>query len=94
MMRPAILLFTLLAAACAPVESMPAPTRGTCDASGGQRLVGQPFRGGIGERARRLTGSKMVRVIRPGQAVTMDYRVERVNVSIDDRGRVESIRCG
>lgn len=94
MIRSTILVLTLLAAACAPVESMPTPISGKCDASAAQRLVGQSFRGGIGERARRATGSKAVRVIRPGQMATMDFREDRVNVSIDKRGRIESVRCG
>jgi Peptidase inhibitor I78 family len=35
-----------------------------------------------------------VRVIRPGQAVTMDFRGDRLNVEIDERNRVRALRCG
>lgn len=94
MIRLTIPALALLAAACGPVEPMPGPIRGKCDASAGQRFVGQQWRAGIGERARRVTQSKTVRVIRPGMAVTMDYREDRVNVSLNPRGRIESVRCG
>lgn len=34
------------------------------------------------------------RIIRPGMAVTQDYRAERLNVHINDKGRIERIACG
>lgn len=94
MIRLTVPALALLAVACAPVEPMPGPIRTKCDASAAQRFVGQPFRAGIGERARRATNSKVVRILRPGTVMTMDYREDRVNVSIDERGRVDGVRCG
>ena len=38
-------------------------------------------------RAKRLTGATIVRQIKPGQAVTMDYRRERVTIETDDKTR-------
>lgn len=38
-------------------------------------------------RAKRLTGATLVRQIKPGQGVTMDYRRERVTVETDPRTR-------
>lgn len=35
-----------------------------------------------------------VRVIRPGDAVTMDYRPERINFEIDAGERIARITCG
>lgn len=34
------------------------------------------------------------RIIRPGTPVTRDYRAERLNVHINDKGRIERIDCG
>lgn len=34
------------------------------------------------------------RIIRPGTAVTRDYRAERLNVHINEKGRIERIDCG
>ena len=35
-----------------------------------------------------------MRSIKPGQAVTMDYREDRVNVYQDASGNIERISCG
>lgn len=37
---------------------------------------------------------KKLRVIKPGQAVTMDYREDRVNVAVDDQGLITRISIG
>ncbi len=34
------------------------------------------------------------RIIRPDTPVTRDYRAERLNVHINDKGRIERIDCG
>ena len=35
-----------------------------------------------------------VRVLRPGQAMTMDYWPDRINFMIDGDNRIERITCG
>jgi len=35
-----------------------------------------------------------VRVIKPGMAVTMDYRSDRLNVELDDVNTIKALRCG
>ena len=34
------------------------------------------------------------RVLRPGMVMTMDYRGDRLNVVIDDSGKVNRVHCG
>ncbi|MFT0851747.1 I78 family peptidase inhibitor [Achromobacter sp. F4_2707] len=34
------------------------------------------------------------RIIRPGMAVTQDHRADRLNVHINEKGRIERINCG
>lgn len=84
-------LFPLLAlAACtqaAPV--VPQPPQDTCNAADFALLVGQDA---TALETVLLLGK--VRVIRPGQAVTMDFRQERINFMIDEANRIEAIRCG
>ena len=65
-----------------------------CDASAAQGLVGQQATAELGARALALTGARTIRWIQPGQAVTMDYREDRLNISLDARNRVEQLSCG
>jgi hypothetical protein len=37
---------------------------------------------------------KFLRVARPGQAMTMDYRADRLTVEVDDKDRIVAIRAG
>ena len=46
------------------------------------------------EQARIKANARHVRVVKPGMAVTMDYRIDRLTVMLDDNGRIESISCG
>jgi len=34
------------------------------------------------------------RALKPGQAVTMEFNGARLNLDVDARGRVTSVRCG
>ena len=65
-----------------------------CDASRAQALVGRAASGNLGTEALRLTGSRSLRWIRPGDAVTMDYREDRLNIELDGQNRVARLRCG
>jgi len=46
------------------------------------------------ERIRSETHSRDVRVLTPGTAATMDYREDRINVDVNDRGAITGLRCG
>ena len=37
---------------------------------------------------------RQIRIIRPGDMVTMDYRAERINFAIDEQGKISRIYCG
>jgi hypothetical protein len=41
-----------------------------------------------------MTGATIVRIVRPGEAVTMDYREDRLTLELDAAGKVVSARCG
>jgi Peptidase inhibitor I78 family len=80
---------------CAPfalsacVTTVP-PSTGAdeCGASELQYLVGKP--------AVLLDGmrfSQEVRVIQPGTAVTMDYRPDRLNITINDFDQIDRVYC-
>jgi hypothetical protein len=68
-------------------EPMPDPQ--PCAAEAYQVLVGQPV-GGV------HTDSlpRPHRVYGPGDAVTMDYRPDRLNIVVGDDGTVAEVKCG
>lgn len=88
----------LLTTACAAVPPDDGPEPGgsglTCNAEGLGDLVGREATGALGTEAVRRSGSRTLRWIRPGDAVTMDYRPDRLNVHLDARNRVERFACG
>ena len=88
-------LLPLLAACMAqqqPPAKMPAP--GTqCDANPAMGLVGTPADTATAE-AQRLSGARMVRRYRTGDAVTMDFRADRLNVETDASGTIVKLSCG
>jgi hypothetical protein len=97
-MRIMILLVALTACTPAPPVEPPAQTppvaEGNCSAEAAGDLVGKPYSAEAVEKARLASGSKTVRVIRPGMAVTMDYRIDRLNIDLDEKDVVTRVHCG
>ena len=91
MNRSGVLALTLgLMAACVPQEPETTPDPGqVCGAAGFQGLIGQPEAALSG-----LTLRPETRIIRPGMAVTMDFREDRLNIEIDAQKRISRIFCG
>ena len=46
------------------------------------------------DRIRAAAGHSRIRTIRPGDAVTMDFRQDRLNIEIGADGRIKLFRCG
>lgn len=67
---------------------------GVCSATPAEVLVGERYRRGVPSRAKKLSGAQTVRVIYPGQMVTMDFREDRLNLRLDYRRRITAVRCG
>ena len=65
-----------------------------CNAEAVRWVIGREPTADVVERARVESGSATVRVIRPGEVVTMDYRDDRLNLDVNERGAVISARCG
>jgi hypothetical protein len=95
-----IILPALALAACAPMPPLTdeTPVRGdtgyTCNAEGLADLVGQPATAELGATALERSGSRTLRWIQPGMAVTMDYRQDRLNVYLDEQNVVARFTCG
>ncbi len=89
-------LVAALLTACVPVTSppdpgidpVPDPALDACGAGELQGLVGQP--------ASVLTTMKFrldTRILRPGMAVTMDFRPDRLNIDIDAGEKITRVYC-
>lgn len=65
-----------------------------CGASRVQDRVGQDFDAALGATLQARSGAATLRVMRPGEAHTLDYRAERLNVRLDAEGRIVALDCG
>ena len=85
-------------AAPAPSNDQPAdtpPSAGDgCDAVPAQRFVGEAYTAELGEEARLAAGATVVRALRPGEIVTMEYRGDRLTLTLDESGKISAVNCG
>lgn len=95
-MRRLVLLAPLMFAACVEAESPPDPgvivppsPEGSCGAPDLQYLVGQSD-----SVLQTMKFGGDTRIIYPGMAVTMDYREDRLNIEIDEAGKISRVNCG
>jgi hypothetical protein len=65
-----------------------------CQAEAVQFAVGQAASPALLQDAQRRAGASRVRVIRPGEAVTMEFDPTRLNLEVDAGNRVLRARCG
>ncbi|MCG7601408.1 hypothetical protein MHM84_16680 [Halomonas sp. McH1-25] len=92
----------MLLAGCAPSPSPdPAPppppmqeSGGECDATAIQDYRGEEYRAALEQILANQSGAQRVRVIRPGESYTMDYRPERLNIHLDEQGTISELSCG
>lgn len=72
----------------------PSPVASRCNAAPAQFAVGRNADAALENEARTRAGAKTVRVLKPNQIVTMEFNAERLNLSVDDTGRVTRVACG
>lgn len=80
-------------------DARPAPAAadaatGGCDDSQAQWAIGKVVSEAEVEQARKDSGAKLARLLKPGQVVTMEFNGERLNLDVDDAGKVTAVRCG
>jgi hypothetical protein len=95
--QPALSTFALgvLLTACAG-SGVREPGMGDprCRAAGAQAELGKTIDPAVTEAARAGSGALRARVIKPGEAVTMDADPQRLNIEVDDTGKIRRLRCG
>jgi hypothetical protein len=92
----AALMAGCAAPAPAPVPAPAPPPEPVyqCNADGARFAVGQPLTPQLEAAARVRSGAGVVRVLKPGDAATMELNGGRLNLDVDARGRVTDVRCG
>ena len=78
----------------APVAAPPAVVAGDCNAAAAQFAVGRQADAQLRAEAQAKTGARVVRVLRPGDMVTMEFSAQRLNLDVDAAGKVTAARCG
>ncbi len=76
------------------IRSAPGLEEGNCNAEAAQRFVGQKNDAATVASAVAASGAKTARVIEPDTMVTMDFRGDRLNIRVDDAGKIIAITCG
>ncbi|PJI86420.1 peptidase inhibitor I78 family protein [Yoonia maricola] len=84
-----ILALIALAGCTAAEPPLPPQLEDTCGAAAFADLIGQDA-----TALERTLVLGPVRLIRPGDVVTMDFRPDRVNFKINDTETIQSIDCG
>ncbi|HVF84121.1 MAG TPA: I78 family peptidase inhibitor [Sphingomicrobium sp.] len=95
-MRKLIGLALLPLASCAtvPAQEPVAVGPGECRNEGLDRFTGQAATAELGAELLRVSGAKALQWIPQGTMVTMEFRADRLRVSLDANSRVERARCG
>ncbi|WP_233234863.1 I78 family peptidase inhibitor [Bordetella sp. LUAb4] len=66
----------------------------SCDAQSVQNLIGKTLTNETTEQARTGSHSAKVRVLKPGQVMTMEYDPSRINLITDKNNALTALRCG
>jgi len=86
-------LLSLGLAGCQKEPPIAEASEGTCKPEAAQALVGRDRV--TDEQAKQLTGATIVRQVKPGDPVTMDFREDRVTIETDaDTGKIVRATCG
>jgi hypothetical protein len=96
---PGTLALLAVLAGCSSVDGSktpapPANPNGACNAELVQGMLGQTATAEQVEQARQHAGARSVRILAPGDAVTLEYNSQRLNIDIDEAEAIQRISCG
>lgn len=74
--------------------AMSGANAGDCDSQAVQHLVGKPYRESLDGELKSGAGATQLRVLKPGQVMTLEYNPARLNVIIESDGSISALRCG
>jgi cytoskeletal protein RodZ len=90
-----------LLAGCTPQaddrpEPTPAPPSAGADACGASKVasyVGSQASDANVAKIKSASGAQALRVVGPNDAMTMDFRQDRLTITTDENGRIKTLRC-
>ncbi len=95
MIRFTVLLAVLPLAACVTTpKAEQVSGMSECGSAKAADLISKRWTEALSASTLKRTGARGLRVIAPGDAVTMDYRPDRLNIETDAQGKVVRLRCG
>ena len=89
-----VLALSVVACSTMPPADAGMAASAGCRAEAAHDAIGREASAEVIERVRTATGSRIVRVIRPGDAVAEDLRPDRLNLDVNDRGAIVGASCG
>jgi len=66
----------------------------TCDIEAVQGWIGRQFFLASETALRQASGASTLRLVRPGQAISMDYQSDRLTIELDGADIILTLRCG
>jgi hypothetical protein len=96
---PAVFALGACSSTDAPSDTTAASTDmpsmdGRCNTASAQTYIGKPISQALVEQAQRSAGAGTVRVLQPGDAMTMDYDSTRLTLDTDANGVIRQASCG
>lgn len=91
-----LLALSLVACAAKPMRTGGAlpPTAQTCSAQEARAAIGAAATPERVEQVRQQARARSVRVLHPGQMVTMEFNGERANIRVDAQNVILGVSCG
>jgi hypothetical protein len=88
------LLALLAGCSSQPSSQSAAEISGDCSVDNLQGMLGQTASAELVEQIQQQANAKTLRVLAPGDAATMDYNPQRLNIDIDESEVIIRLTCG
>lgn len=89
-----LLLLGLLAGCSSSPSDNTQASGGDCNVSHLQDMLGQQVTGKLVDTLKEKSNASALRVLAPGDAATMDFNPQRLNIDIDESEVIVRLSCG
>ncbi|NLR70113.1 hypothetical protein HGI47_04395 [Novosphingobium sp. ERN07] len=77
-----------------PSSPKPMAEHDTCNQRQARRFIGMKITGKVQDEIAQAIRHYRIRLIRPGAVITQERRADRINLILDDQGKLTTMRCG